>query len=204
MAVSADDSAAGWGEKDGVFFGDRGAATYADVEFGHKTGVAEDVELKGEEGFLKPWCGQFGEDLFQQIEDFWMRIVFLEQKRDQFGGIDGEEKGAEVVPEIEMAFFKFPVGEELEFSGIIRREDGLAGVEEIDSAVESAGAGFGFSMSAFGHGAKDAVLAGEQSEDLRGLTKFGFAEANTAVGNEGHIGIIVEPAMARSWRSERV
>ena len=127
----------------------------------------------------------------EHVEDFGVGIVFFEEGADEIGGIDGEVEGAEIFTEGEVAFLEFPVGEVSELAGGIGGEYGVAEVEEIDAAVESAGARFGFAMSAFCDGADDAVVSGDEGEDLRGFAVFGLAEADGGGGDEGHWGIIV-------------
>jgi hypothetical protein len=47
-------------------------------------------------------------------------------------------------------------------------------------------------VSAFGNDADDAVLAGDEHEDLGGLAVVEFSEADTAIRDEGHGGIIAK------------
>jgi len=187
VAIAADDSASRRREINTFPVSDARAAAYADAKLGHEPGLAQQIKLECEEGFLNPGRGQVGQQTLHHVEYFGVRIVFLQNEAKEFDGIDGQIKSPQTVAERKMAILQLPVGEEGEVARIVG-EDGMAGVEEIDAAVESACAGFGLAMGALGHDADDAKLAREEGEDLRGFAVFGLAETDAAVGDEGHIG----------------
>ena len=109
---------------------------------------------------------------------------------DEFGGVLGEVEAAEIFAEVEVAVLEGPFGECGQVAVGVIGEDGIGEVEEVDAAAELTGAGFRRPMRAFGDDAEEAVVAGEEGEDLRGFAVLGFAEAEAAVRGQGHIGII--------------
>jgi hypothetical protein len=115
---------------------------------------------------------------------------------DEIGGVEAEVKWAQCFAEGEVAVLEFPIGEECEVTGGVGGEDGLAEVEEIDSAVESARAGLGAAVSAFGDGADDSVISRYEGEDLRGFAIFGLSQADGGGRDQRHTRIIV------GWNAE--
>ena len=85
---------------------------------------------------------------------------------------------AELAAQAEMTVGECPFGEGAELFFKVEREDGLAEIEQVDSAAEFAGALFGGAVSALGDDADDAVGLAEEGEDLGGLAVFDFAEAD--------------------------
>src|SRR5207244_886625 len=95
-------------------------------------------------------------------EQLGMRVVFLDEHADELGGVLREVERAELSAQAEMAVDEGPFGEGAELFFKIEREDGLAEVEQVDSAAEFTGALLGGAVSALGDNADDAVGLAEE------------------------------------------
>ena len=89
-----------------------------------------------------------------------------------------------------MAIGQLPFGEGGQVFGGIIGEDGVAGIEKIDPAIEFAGTRFGASMGPFGHDPDNAALIAQEGENLRSFAEFDLAEADAMIGDQCHKGII--------------
>src|SRR4029450_7034303 len=85
-----------------------------------------------------------------------------------------------------MAFHQVPVGERGEVALGVSGEDRIPDIEQVDAAVESAGAGFCSAIGALGDDAEEAMRPAKEQQDLGCLAVGHIAEADTAVLNEGH------------------
>jgi len=189
-AVSTEDAAAGGGERNAVAVTDPVRAADAGGKLGHETGFAQQVEFKCEEGFFDGRGGKLGQEAMDQVENFGVRIVFLQNEPEQLGGIDRQIECPQIFAQGEIAILEFPVGEEGKFARGIAGEDGMAEVEKIDAAVESAGTGLGSAMGALGDDANDALPARKEGQYLRSFAVFGFSQADAAIRGQGHETII--------------
>ncbi len=130
--------------------------------------------------------------------------MFLDEKADQLGGVLSEIDRAEASPQGEVSFLKLPFGEGAELLFEIEGENRLADVEQIDSAAEFAGTGFGDTMRALGDDAHEAVLSSKDGENLAGLAELDLTEADAAIGTEGHRRIIGAGAPSARQRCVKV
>src|ERR1051326_4022653 len=98
-----------------------------------------------------------------------MRVVVFNEEGDERGGVLGEVEGAQAPAERKVAVEQGPFGQGAELLFGVVGEDGLAAVEEVDSAAELACPRFGGAVGAFGDDADDTQRAAEEGEDLGGF-----------------------------------
>src|SRR4051794_2576698 len=109
-----------------------------------------------------------------------MRIVFLDQQVHQLGRVAGEVHGAKIFSKFKMSVDLMPLTQRAQLAFWCVREDGIAEIQQVDTAIKFARAHLRPSMRALGDQLYASMLARKQRENLRRLAVFHFAQTDAS------------------------
>jgi hypothetical protein len=93
---------------------------------------------------------------------------------------------AKISAKFQMAIHLMPFGQRTQIPIRPMRENRIAQIEQIDTAIKLARANLRSPMRPFGDQLHAPVCAREQRENLRCLTVFHFAQANASIADQRH------------------